>query len=82
MKKFLARLSAVALVAACWSGMVLAGSQSFALPQHGTLLLNVPAGWKSALKQPDGGLPSTIEFGAPSVRVAVQQGVEAAVHHS
>jgi hypothetical protein len=66
MNKYFARWSAVVLVVACWPGLVLAVSQNFVLPGHGTLLLNVPEGWKSKLKQPEGGLPPTIGLGAQS----------------
>lgn len=56
----------VAVVVACWPGLALATPQSFVMPGHGTLLLNVPDGWKSDLKQPPGGLPPTIGFGGQS----------------
>ena len=51
---------------ACWPGLGHAAPQSFVLPRHGTLLLNVPAGWKADLKQPPGGLPPTIGLEAQS----------------
>ena len=63
MKKVFARWSVVALIAACWPGWVLASSQNFVLPKHGTLLLNVPEGWKCSLKEPESARPPTIECG-------------------
>ena len=63
MNKILTRCSAVVLIVA-WSGIATAASQNFALPGHGSLLLNVPQGWTSNIKQPPGGLPPTIEIGA------------------
>jgi hypothetical protein len=57
----------VAMVAvACWPGLAAAAPQSFVLPGHGILLLNVPEGWKSNPQQPPGGLPPTIGFGEQS----------------
>jgi hypothetical protein len=55
-----ARWIAVVWVAACCPGLAAAAPQSFLLPGHGALLLNVPKDWKSNLKQPEGGLPPTI----------------------
>ncbi len=66
MKDVVGRIAAVVLVVACWPGLAVAVSQNFVLPGHGTLLLNVPEGWKSNLKQPPGGLPPTIGLGAQS----------------
>jgi hypothetical protein len=57
---------AAVLVVACWPGVAAAAPQSFVLPGHGTLLLNVPEGWKSNFSQPQGGLPPTIGLGAQS----------------
>lgn len=56
----------MALVVACGPGFAAAAPQSFLMPGHGSLLLNVPEGWKSDLKQPPGGLPPTIGFGGQS----------------
>jgi hypothetical protein len=64
MKKLFGRLAAIAMVVACWPGTAAPAPQSFAMPGHGTLLLNVPEGWKSSFRQPPGGLPPTIGFGA------------------
>jgi hypothetical protein len=64
MKSLYGRLVAIAFVIACWPGFAAAASQNFVLPGHGTLLLKVPEGWKSSVKQPQGGLPPTIGFGA------------------
>ncbi|MDX9820351.1 MAG: hypothetical protein RBT20_00305 [Syntrophales bacterium] len=36
--------------------------RSFALPNHGKLLLGVPAAWKQAVRQPPHDLPPTITF--------------------
>jgi hypothetical protein len=36
--------------------------RSFALPNHGKLLLSVPAAWKQAVRQPPHDLPPTITF--------------------
>jgi hypothetical protein len=66
MKKFFGRWNAIVLVVACWPGLAAAAPQSFAMSGHGTLLLNVPESWNSSLKQPEGGLPPTIGFGAHS----------------
>jgi hypothetical protein len=60
------RIAAIALIAACCPAFAAAASQSFVLPNHGALLLKVPEGWKSSLKQPRGGLPPTIGFDAQS----------------
>jgi hypothetical protein len=60
MSTLFARWIAVVWVAACCPGLAVAAPQSFLLPGHGALLLNVPEGWKSNLKQPEGGLPPTI----------------------
>lgn len=57
-----ARWIAVVWVVACWPAVAAAGPQSFAMPGHGTLLLNVPEGWKANFAQPEGGLPPTIGF--------------------
>jgi hypothetical protein len=71
MNSALVRLATVVLIVACWPGMVAAAPQNFTLPGHGTLLLNVPEGWKASAKQPPGGLPPTIglapQSGAPFV---------------
>ena len=56
----------VIVVVACCPGLAVAAPQSFVLPGHGTLLLNVSDGWKSDLKQPPGRLPPTIGFGGQS----------------
>lgn len=37
-------------------------SRSFALPQHGELLLNVPSLWKQTVRRPPNNLPPTITF--------------------
>jgi hypothetical protein len=66
MKNVFGRSLAIALVVACWPGFAAAASQNFLLPGHGTLLLNVPEGWKASLKQPAGGLPPTIGLGSQS----------------
>jgi hypothetical protein len=55
---------AIAFVIAGCPGFAAAASQNFVLPGHGTLLLKVPEGWKSDVKQPQGGLPPTIGFGS------------------
>ena len=60
MHMIFARWIAVVWVVACWPGVAAAAPQSFVLPGHGTLLLNVPEGWASSLEQPKGGLPPTI----------------------
>src|ERR1700733_13092822 len=60
------RLAAMVVFVACWPGLATAAVQSFAMPGHGALLLNVPEGWKSNLKQPPVGLPPTIGLGAQS----------------
>lgn len=65
MQKIFVGLIVVAVVA-CWPGLGYAAPQSFVLPGHGSLLLNVPADWKAELKQPPGGLPPTIGLGAQS----------------
>jgi hypothetical protein len=62
----LARWSIAVLLVAYWPGLASAAPQSFLLPGHGALLLNVPEGWKAGLKQPAGGLPPTIGFGPQS----------------
>ena len=62
MNKIFAQWIAVVWVVACWPGLAAAAPQSFVMPGHGTLLLNVPQGWKAELKQPEGGLPPTIGF--------------------
>lgn len=71
MNSALVRWAAVVLVVACWPGLAAAVPQNFKLPGHGTLLLNVPEGWKANAKQPAGGLPPTIglapQSGAPFV---------------
>jgi hypothetical protein len=36
--------------------------RSFALPNHGKLLLSVPAAWKQAVRQPPHDLPPTVTF--------------------
>lgn len=36
--------------------------RSFVLPQHGTLILNVPNTWKQIIRQPQGDIPPTITF--------------------
>ena len=36
--------------------------RSFALPQHGALILNVPGTWKQTVRQPPGNRPLTISF--------------------
>jgi hypothetical protein len=54
------------VVVACLPGLAVAAPQSFVMPGHGSLLLNVPDGWKSDLKQPPGRLPPTIGFGGQS----------------
>jgi len=66
MKKFFGRWTTLMLVLVGWAGLAAAAPQSFVLPSHGTLLLNVPEGWTSSLKQPEGGLPPTISFGPQS----------------
>jgi hypothetical protein len=63
MKDMFGRLAIIVLVA-CWPGIAAAAPQSFLMPGHGSLLLNVPEGWKSSLSQPEGGLPPTIGLGA------------------
>jgi hypothetical protein len=62
----LVRWTVVALVVACWPGFAAAAPQNFVLPGHGTLLLNVPEGWKANFKQPAGGLPPTVGLGPQS----------------
>ena|SRR5882757_5589485 len=57
-----ARWIAVVWVVACWPAVSAAAPQSFAMPGHGTLLLNVPDAWKSNFSQPEEGLPPTIGF--------------------
>jgi hypothetical protein len=59
-------LAAIVFVVTCWPGLATAAAQSFAMPGHGALLLNVPEGWKSSLKQPSAGLPPTIGLSAQS----------------
>jgi hypothetical protein len=66
MRNIFGRVAAIAFVIACWPGFAAPAAQNFALPGHGILLLNVPEGWKSSVKQSPGGLPPTIGFGAPS----------------
>jgi hypothetical protein len=80
MKKCFAMLAIVMVALVWWPGLAAAAPQSFALPGHGTLLLNVPENWQSSLKQPAGGLPPTIKFGAKGgppfvVLVTAQRGV-------
>jgi hypothetical protein len=65
MRNVFGALMAIVAVA-CWPGLAAAAPQSFVLPGHGTLLLNVPDGWKSNPQQPPGGLPPTIGFGEQS----------------
>jgi hypothetical protein len=36
--------------------------RSFALPEHGKLILNMPSTWKHNVRQPPGDLPPTITF--------------------
>jgi hypothetical protein len=62
MKKFFGRWITIVLVVVCWPGLTAAAPQSFVMPDHGTLLLSVPEGWTSNLKQPEGGLPPTISL--------------------
>jgi hypothetical protein len=52
-------------VLACSGALAASTPQSFALPGHGTLLFNVPAGWQTNEKQLQGG-PPTIQFGPRS----------------
>jgi hypothetical protein len=66
MRNMFGRLVAITFVVVCWSASAAAAPQSFLMPGHGTLLLSVPEGWKSDLKQPPGGLPPTIGFGGQS----------------
>jgi hypothetical protein len=66
MRKIFGGIAAIGIFIACWPGLAAAAPQSFLMPGHGTLLLNVPEGWKSDLKQPPGGLPPTIGFGGQS----------------
>jgi hypothetical protein len=65
MKNFFGAL-VIMVVAACWPAVAAAAPQSFSLPGHGSLLLNVPEGWKASLSQPPGGLPPTIGLGGQS----------------
>lgn len=66
MNSALVRLATVVIIVACWPGLAAAAPQNFTLPGHGTLLLNVPEGWKASAKQPPGGLPPTIGLGPQS----------------
>lgn len=66
MKNIFGGLAAIVVVVAYSPGLATAAPQSFVMPGHGTLLLNVPEGWKSSLKQPPAGLPPTIGLGAQS----------------
>src|SRR5437762_303935 len=36
--------------------------RKYALPQHGNLQMNVPAGWSDEVRQPQGDTPPTIVF--------------------
>src|SRR5271168_69996 len=65
MRSFFGGLVAVVVVA-CWPALAATAPQSFLMPGHGTLLLNVPEGWNPNVKQPPGGLPPTIGFGTQS----------------
>jgi hypothetical protein len=66
MKNVFGRLPAIVLVVLCWPGIAAAQPQHFELPGHGSLLLNVPAGWKTSLKQSAAGMPPTIGLGPQS----------------
>jgi hypothetical protein len=46
--------------------LVWATPQSFTLPGHGSLLLNVPAGWTAKMNQSSGGRPAMVSVGPAS----------------
>jgi len=50
----------------CFTGLALAAarSQDFAVPDHGTVTMAVPAEWTSDLHQPEGRLPPTVSIKA------------------
>jgi hypothetical protein len=48
-------------VVACWSAFAASSAQTFRLPGHGTLILNVPDTWRSDENQSQSG-PPTIKF--------------------
>jgi len=64
-RPFAASIGIVVGLLACWGAFAASTPQQFALPGHGTLLLNVPAGWQSNEKQLQGGSPA-IQFGPSS----------------
>jgi hypothetical protein len=53
----------MAFLTAFLPSLVMATPQSFALPGHGSLLLNVPAGWTAKMNRPSDGSPATISVG-------------------
>lgn len=54
-------LATVVLVAGCGAALA-AVPHAFALPDHGTLTMVVPDGWKDAVTQPPNRLPPTISL--------------------
>jgi hypothetical protein len=56
-----------------WLVLAVCGaSQSFALPAHGALVLELPPGWRNELRQPPDGLP-------PTIRLRPERGAEFAL---
>jgi hypothetical protein len=59
---FVMVLCLISAVSAAAHAESVSRQRSFALPNHGELLLSVPAAWKQAVRQPPRDLPPTITF--------------------